>query len=342
MGMLDHWQPVARSRDLRGKPVAVSIAGNTIAVFRTASGGLGALADVCPHRRMKLSAGSVAGERLQCCYHGWTFDAAGHGESPGTPKLTASTTSYDTREEHGLVWVKSRESDPPFPRLDTDGYTEIGASVLDAPAPLELVIDIFNEIEHSGTVHSAFGYDLARMDEVKVSVEVGEDSYRVINMGPTKPLGWLDAFLVGARRGDTFHDDWTTWFSPVYSVFNHWWTSPDGRERMVRWRVYLFYVPTDDRNTRLFALSYARSRWPLPGGGLRSARRYIRYKTEAELRADVAILGKLADYDTGIAGLKLSRFDRTLGLTRERLARVYRGEYAAAEDHQKSFDRITG
>ena len=30
--------------------------------------------------------------------------------------------------------------------------------------------------------------------------------------------------------------------------------------------------------------------------------------------------------DTGIDGLKLSRFDKVLGLTRERIARIYRGQ----------------
>jgi len=34
----------------------------------------------------------------------------------------------------------------------------------------------------------------------------------------------------------------------------------------------------------------------------------------------------MADYNTGIEGLKLSRFDKVLGLTRERIASIYRGE----------------
>jgi phenylpropionate dioxygenase-like ring-hydroxylating dioxygenase large terminal subunit len=330
MGVLDHWQPVARSSELRKRPLAVTIAGHPIAVYRTTSGTIGALADYCPHRRMKLSAGDVVGETLRCRYHGWTFDCHGRGESPGAPKLTACAASFDAREEHGLVWVKSRESSPPFPQLDTAGFIWIGELVLDSPAPLELVVDNFNEIEHSGTVHANFGYDLARMDEVKVAYEVSEDSLRVVNVGPTKRLSWLDSLFVGVRRGDLFHDQWTTYFSPMYSVFEHWWTSPEGRERMVRWRVYVFYVPLDDRTTRLFAIAYARSRWPVPGGGMRTARLYIRRKTAAELRADVEILSHLADYDTSIEGLKLSRFDKSLGLTRERIARIYRGEPAGS------------
>ncbi|HEY3789487.1 MAG TPA: Rieske (2Fe-2S) protein, partial [Urbifossiella sp.] len=66
MGVLDHWHPVLKSRELRRKPVGVKIAGQPIAVFRTAGGGLGAVEDICPHRRLKLSAGNVIGERLQC------------------------------------------------------------------------------------------------------------------------------------------------------------------------------------------------------------------------------------------------------------------------------------
>jgi hypothetical protein len=41
------------------------------------------------------------------------------------------------------------------------------------------------------------------------------------------------------------------------------------------------------------------------------------------------MLRHLADHDTGIDGLKLSRFDKVLGLTRERISRIYRGRSAA-------------
>jgi hypothetical protein len=47
---------------------------------------------------------------------------------------------------------------------------------------------------------------------------------------------------------------------------------------------------------------------------------------DKEIRADVAMLEHLADYSTAIEGLKLSRFDKVLGLTRERIDRIYRGK----------------
>ncbi len=326
MGMLDHWQPVLMSTDLRAKPVGVTVAGEPIALFRTAGGGLGALADACPHRRLKLSAGRVVGDRLRCQYHGWSYDACGYGESPGTPKLTACAASYDVREEHGLVWLKSRRSDPAFPELAPAGFFPICTLSHVIPAPLELAVDNFTEIEHSGTVHTTFGYDLERMHEVRVRYETAADRVRVVNAGPTKRLNPVFAWLMGIRPGDVFHDDWTTYFSPLYSVYDHWWTSPDGsREAMVRWRLYLFFVPIDERTTRLISVTYAKSRYPGPAGGLRLVRGLFRRAIDREVTADVDMLRHLADYDTGIEGLKLSRFDKVLGLTRERINTLYRG-----------------
>ena len=327
MGMLDHWQPVLLSARLRRGPVGVTVAGAQVALFRTSTGEPAAVSDVCPHRRLKLSAGEVIGDRLRCRYHGWTFDACGNGESPAAPKLTACTTSYDVREEHGLVWLKTRDSDPAFPDIDAAGFFPICTLEHSIPAPLELAVDNFNEIEHSGTVHDTFGYDLDRLSEVQVRFETTDDSVRVVNAGPTKRLNRLFGWMLGVRRGDTFHDDWTTRFSPMYSVFDHWWTSPDGkRESMVRWRLYIFFVPQDDRTTRVFSVTFAKSRYPFgPVGGLRPFRWYMRREIDREIRADVAMLHHLADYGTGIDGLKLSRFDKVLGLTRERIARIYRG-----------------
>lgn len=326
MAMLDHWHPVLQARDLRRKPVGVMVAGEQLALFRTGSGKVAAVADACPHRKLKLSVGTVVGDRIQCKYHGWTFNECGDGESPGTPKLTTCTTSYDAREEHGLVWVRNRGSRTAFPEIEADGYFPICTLEHVIPAPLELALDNFNEIEHSGTVHDTFGYDLERMNEVKVQFESTDDSVTVINSGPTKRINRVFGWFLGIQRGDLFHDHWTTRFSPVYSVFDHWWTSPDGtRESMVRWRIYIFFAPQDDMTTRIFSLTYAKSRYPGPAGGLRLARWLFRREINREINADVGMLNHMADYDTGIEGLKLSRFDKVLGLTRERINTLYRG-----------------
>jgi phenylpropionate dioxygenase-like ring-hydroxylating dioxygenase large terminal subunit len=324
--MLDHWHPVLASRVLRANPVGVQLAGRLICLFRTSDGTAAAVDDVCPHRRLKLSVGKVVGDRIRCQYHGWEFDACGNGESPGTPKLTTCTQSFDVREEYGQVWVKSRDCVARFPDISPAGFYHLGTFRHTVPAPLELTVDNFTEIEHSGTVHKTFGYDLSRMNEVKVQFEVTDDSVRVVNVGPTKRLFGPFAWLLGIRAGDLFHDDWTTYFSPVYSVYDHWWTSPDGgREAMIRWRLYMFFWPTDAENTAVTSFVYAKSRYPGPAGGLRLAKYLFRREIDREIRQDISMLAHLADRSVDIDGMKLSRFDKVLGLTRERITRIYRG-----------------
>src|SRR5262249_36956721 len=105
--MLRFWHPVMLSRDLpRDKATGVEVAGRSLALFRSGPERVGALGVVCPHRRMRLSLGTVHGGRLTCPYHGWTFDCDGNGESPSTPKLYACAEHYDCRDEHGVIWVK--------------------------------------------------------------------------------------------------------------------------------------------------------------------------------------------------------------------------------------------
>ncbi len=327
MGMLDHWHPVLASKKLKGKPVGFKLAGRQLCLFRTADGTPACVDDVCPHRRLKLSYGRVVGDRLECKYHGWSYDACGNGESPGSPKMTTCTEAFDVREDHGYLWVKSKASTPPFPEINTDKYYHLGNFYHVVPAPLELTVDNFTEIEHSGTVHDTFGYDLDRMSEVKVRFEPTDTSVRVVNVGPTKRLNRVFSFLLGIKHGDLFHDDWTTYFSPLYSVYDHWWTSPDGgRQGMVRWRLYMFFWPIDADTTAVTSFVYAKSRYPGPTGGMRLVWPLFRYEVDREVRQDIAMLEHLGDKSTDIEGLKLSRFDKVLGLTRERIRRIYRGE----------------
>jgi phenylpropionate dioxygenase-like ring-hydroxylating dioxygenase large terminal subunit len=305
--------------------VGITLANQDIVVFRTAARQIGAMADACPHRRLKLSVGTVIGEKLQCQYHGWTFNTSGEGESPGSPKLTACNVAFTVREAHGLIWLATRTCNARFPEINAPGFVHICTLEHTIPAPLELAIDNFNEIEHSGTVHKTFGYDINRLAEVEVKCDSTDDYVHVINVGPTKRLNKWNAYWMGIKENDLFHDDWTTRFSPLSGVFDHWWTAPDRTtERLVRWRGFLFFTPVNDRTTKVFSITYAKSRYSLPGGGLPLVRWKLRAEAKREIQADAEILKHMSSYDTGMQGMKLGRFDKPLGLIRERINRVYR------------------
>ena len=58
-------------------PLAVTVLGEPLVLWRTEGGALTAAHDRCPHREAPLSHGRVIDDCLQCPYHGWTFRASG-------------------------------------------------------------------------------------------------------------------------------------------------------------------------------------------------------------------------------------------------------------------------
>jgi phenylpropionate dioxygenase-like ring-hydroxylating dioxygenase large terminal subunit len=327
MPILDHWHPILPSHALPRNAVAgARLAGTDLALFRDSQGTLGALLDHCPHRRMKFSLGKVYRDKLQCGYHGWTFDAQGQGESPGTPKLHACAKHFEVTEKHDVIWVRNAGSQSAFPVFEVDGHYNICNLHHQVKAPLEVTLDNFCEIEHTPTTHAFFGYPLERMHEVQVEFHQTDTTVRVVNRGPRKQMSWIMRKLVGIGDDYLFMDDWTTYFSPVYSVYDHWWQCPTtGEESMVRWRLYLFFTPIDEHSTAIFSFAFTKSRYPGKYGGVRLFKWLMRSQLDYEIRLDVRILEGLADQNASMEGLKLSRFDKMMGLNRDRIDRIYRG-----------------
>ena len=326
MAALDHWNPVLLARELGRKPVRVHLDGRPIALFRDRAGKVAAVSDICPHRRMSLSLGRVEHDRLVCPYHGWSFTSAGEGESPGTPKLRCQIDTYDTREEHGTIWLKGAGREVPFPTFPIDGFFRICEHRHLVQAPLTLTIDNFCEMEHTGATHMVFGYDLDRLSEVVMQVETTENEVRVASCGPPKPLPWWVRQLMGARRDAVFHDNWVTRFSPVHNVHEHDWIDPrTGRPAWFRMKIVNLFAPANADSTILTLLVYGKSAWPGPNGALRLARPFLRRVIEAEVRRDVWMLDHLGNKTEDLHGMKLSRFDKPLGPTRDRIQRLYFG-----------------
>jgi nitrite reductase (NADH) small subunit len=61
----------------------VQLHGEDVAVFRTASDGVFALHDSCPHKQGRLSQGIVHGESVTCPLHNWVIGLAdGRAKEP--------------------------------------------------------------------------------------------------------------------------------------------------------------------------------------------------------------------------------------------------------------------
>lgn len=95
-----------------GAMLAKTLLGEPVVFARTRDGKVFALRDVCPHRAMPLSCGSFDGQQVECCYHGWKFDASGTcREIPwlvGHEAVDAEAIkvrSYPVHEAQGNIWV---------------------------------------------------------------------------------------------------------------------------------------------------------------------------------------------------------------------------------------------
>jgi phenylpropionate dioxygenase-like ring-hydroxylating dioxygenase large terminal subunit len=323
--MLDFWHPVLKSEALPvSRVVSVKVAGCAVAVFRTSAGGLGAIADQCAHRRMKLSVGKVQQDKLICAYHGWSFDCDGRGESPSAPKMHACVTSYDCNEATGVIWLKARGSSHELSAPAMEGWNFAGAVFNQLRAPLQLVIDNFSEIEHTVTTHPHFGFEPTRADQAVIESESGPDFITVRGYGPAKMTPLDTRLAVGLRRGDRFHADYTFRFDPPRSTVTHWWSDPrTGRERMFKYHVVHYFVPQDEKMTTMVTFPFSKIHGPLFRHAGPLVGWLFRRRTWETVEEDARLLENLADQSTSLEGMKLSRFDSILGMTRERLRRIY-------------------
>ena len=107
----NHWFILATSGELGEAPIARTLMGTPLVLFRDRNGAAGALLDRCPHRNVPLSGGRVAADgNVECPYHGWRFDRGGVCRAipsyTGTPEGKArSCTAYPVIEQQGFVGV---------------------------------------------------------------------------------------------------------------------------------------------------------------------------------------------------------------------------------------------
>jgi phenylpropionate dioxygenase-like ring-hydroxylating dioxygenase large terminal subunit len=130
--LINDWHPVAAPEQFDEKPIlAVRLLGEDLVVWK--SGGVYyAWQDLCIHRGSKLSLGKVAGENLQCPYHGWTYNTEGRcvhipAHPNQEPPTKAKVKTYPLREKYGLLWVclgEPANDIPPFPEWDAGTYAK--------------------------------------------------------------------------------------------------------------------------------------------------------------------------------------------------------------------------
>ena len=120
---LDQWYVCAYSHEVTTTPMHRWILGQPVVLYRLENGDPVALFDRCPHRGLRLSAGRVVGDEIQCTYHGLRFARDGHctvipSGGPVSPRMRVA--SYPIAERWKWLWIWMGRPDLADPALIPD------------------------------------------------------------------------------------------------------------------------------------------------------------------------------------------------------------------------------
>ncbi|MEP3676771.1 Rieske 2Fe-2S domain-containing protein [Sulfitobacter sp.] len=198
----DLWHAVARSRDLKRKPMRVMFEGKGIVLFRHADG-LSALHDQCPHRLVELSKGRIVQDTIECPYHGWRFDPEGVCiDIPGcvTTLPRCRVPRYSVLEQDGGIFL-SMGKPPAAPKVHPMAGQDIVSRVVKSATRSTLVDAAENILDatHTHFTHKGLLRGLSKSrNRVNVQITTGVDWVEAVYTGEEKQHGLISTLLDGS------------------------------------------------------------------------------------------------------------------------------------------------
>lgn len=183
---VDNWYVVASSEEIGPRPLARTICGRALVLYRTTDGTAVAMDDRCPHRGYPLSAGSVCGDQIQCGYHGLRFAADGECVwAPGQDRIPgrARVATRPLVEIGPWAWVwtgdpASADPDrlPSMPWFDDPRWTYVhGMEHLDAR--YGLLVDNLLDLSHETFLH---GDHIGTPEVAETPITTTVDEHRAV------------------------------------------------------------------------------------------------------------------------------------------------------------------
>lgn len=286
MNVKDFWYIVAESKEVRrDNVIGARLLGEWLAVFRDADGRAVALEDRCLHRCAPLSKGAVTRGRLQCSYHGWTYDAAGcvvavpsEGERV-KPKPQARTFAVTEVDDYIYARLGEHEDETiqPFrvPFYKADGWTAIRLKNLFRNNVTNCA-ENFVDIPHTAFVHPGI-FRVSRGERLQAIVERKGGTVVTRYRGERANLGFFSRFL-NRRAREIEHTD--SFFMPNVTSVEYVF----GKRR--RFIITSQSIPVGDDETLVYTdLTYNYGAWNL------LAKPVIRRQAQTIINQDIAILG---------------------------------------------------
>jgi phenylpropionate dioxygenase-like ring-hydroxylating dioxygenase large terminal subunit len=205
------WYAAAWSEEIGRELVERWICDVPVVFYRREDGVPVALEGTCPHRQYPLALGRLKGDRVECGYHGITFDCDGAcARVPGEQKAPAAmrVRAFPLHERGGLIWLYAgdpRDADPAKIHeqwLDTPGWTAVhGTKILHGRA--ELLIENLMDLSHEAFLHpETIGN--SSVAETPIVTEVLDDCVRATRfMANIPPPALFAKFGVSPRINRT-------------------------------------------------------------------------------------------------------------------------------------------
>jgi phenylpropionate dioxygenase-like ring-hydroxylating dioxygenase large terminal subunit len=126
------WYVIGESKELKpGTVLERQVLGESLALFRDKEGKAVAFQNRCLHRNAPLSIGKVRDGRLQCSYHGWTYE--GSGRVVEIPSMGSCRTlgdrcakTFSVCEKQGYIYVNLSDSPLAAEPFNMSHYGENG------------------------------------------------------------------------------------------------------------------------------------------------------------------------------------------------------------------------
>jgi len=161
--LADYWHPVALSSQLAfGRPLAVTLLDEELVIYRS-GGAVVAARDLCIHRGVPISLGTIDGDELVCPYHGFRYGAQGQcTRVPAQPDLPIPRKlCLQTRlaaERSGVIWV-CLSGDPQLPLPDWPELEDPGLKQMEMGPELWRCsaarhVENFNDLAHLSWLHA--------------------------------------------------------------------------------------------------------------------------------------------------------------------------------------------
>jgi phenylpropionate dioxygenase-like ring-hydroxylating dioxygenase large terminal subunit len=209
------WYVACESRALRQRPIARTVLGTPLVLFRGHDGRTAALLDRCAHRNLPLSEGHVLDGNVECSYHGWQYDAQGLcrrvpalGEPPD--QKGRSVPAFPTVELQGYVWVfmepdRAATGAPySFPHLGDARYGSIRFAS-EVEATLHATLENMLDVPHTAFLHRGLFRGGPKRPITAIVRRFG-DRAEAEYVGEPRPSG-LAGRLLAPRGGTVVHFD---------------------------------------------------------------------------------------------------------------------------------------